>query len=159
MHGKASTVGKGRQCGLLRFLILAHALIHGRTYGYGVLREVLQLSNGAWRPSVGTIYKVISELVSEGLLREVGKERCKGRQVVYYELTDAGFKELRWMADWLILRISTGVKFLTLLYASLLKDKEEIKEFTVPLRAFRDIREVTEKFLNQCKNVGRERSS
>lgn len=149
MNTKASAKGKGKQGGLLRFLILAHALIHGRTYGYGVLREVSQLSDGAWRPSVGTIYKVISELVAEGLLREVGKEKCRGRQVVYYELTDAGLKELRQMADWLLLRISTGMKFLALLYASLLKDERRVKGSAIPLKAFKDIKETAEEFLSQ----------
>lgn len=153
MGSKASTRGRGRQVGLLRFLILAHALIRGKTYGYGVLREVLQLSDGAWKPSVGTIYKVISELVEEGLLREAGKERYRGRQVIYYELTEAGFKELRWVADWLLLRISTGMRFLTLLYASLLKDKRWVKDPAVPLKAFRDIRESAEELLRQYSNV------
>ncbi len=155
MNTKASAKGKGKQGGLLRFLILAHALIHGRTYGYGVLREVSQLSAGAWRPSVGTIYKVISELVAEGLLREVGKEKCRGRQVVYYELTDAGLKELRQMADWLLLRISTGMKFLALLYASLPKDERRVKGSAIPLKAFKDIKETAEEFLSQYSNAGR----
>ncbi len=159
MGSRASTRGRGRQGGLLRFLILAHALIHGKTYGYGVLREVSQLSDGAWKPSVGTIYKVISELVSEGLLREVGKERYRGRRVVYYELTDAGYKELRWMADWLLLRISTGMKFLTMLYVSLLQDERRVRGPATALKAFTAIKEAAEEFLRNHSSSAKSKAS
>ncbi len=145
--------GKGRQCGLLRFLILSHALIHGRTYGYGVLKEVVKLSDGAWHPSVGTIYKVISELVSEGHLREAGKEVCKGRQVVYYVITEAGIRELKRIADWVLRRVGTGVKFLTMLYAEMIKSGVDFNEVKDAVNAFKEMEEVIGKFLREYGNA------
>ncbi len=137
-----------RQCGLLKFLVLSHALIHGRVYGYGVLKEIVNLSGGSWRPSVGTIYKVISELVSEGLLREERKDVRRGRQVVYYVITREGVEELRRWADWILKRVATGVKFLIMLY-SRLAEEGLVSDETI--KTFNDVRESLIDFLSSRK--------
>ncbi len=140
--------GRGRpregQCGSLRFLILSHALTHGgRTYGYGILKEIVELSDGEWRPSVGTIYKVISELVSEGLLRECGSEIRRGRQIQYYEITDEGIKELIRYSYVILRRISTGMKFLLRLYRELIRTG---KDKRLALKVREELREILREF-------------
>lgn len=51
--------------------------------GYQIIQEIATKSDGAWRPSPGSIYPTISQLEDEGLV-----DRDGGRKVVL--LTDAG---------------------------------------------------------------------
>ncbi len=53
--------------------------------GYGLMQEIEDRSEGAWRPSPGSVYPLLSQLEDEGLIR--GEEH-DGRKVL--ELTDEG---------------------------------------------------------------------
>jgi len=53
--------------------------------GYQVMQELEQRSDGAWRPSPGSVYPALQLLADEGLIR--GESREGG---TVYELTDAG---------------------------------------------------------------------
>jgi DNA-binding PadR family transcriptional regulator len=53
--------------------------------GYQVMQELEQRSDGAWRPSPGSVYPALQLLADEGLIR--GEPREGG---TVYELTDAG---------------------------------------------------------------------
>jgi DNA-binding PadR family transcriptional regulator len=53
--------------------------------GYQVMQELEQRSDGAWRPSPGSVYPALQLLADEGLIR--GETREGG---TVYELTDAG---------------------------------------------------------------------
>ena len=53
--------------------------------GYQVRQELEQRSDGAWRPSPGSVYPALQLLADEGLIR--GEQREGG---TVYELTDAG---------------------------------------------------------------------
>src|SRR3954471_11908843 len=53
--------------------------------GYQLMQEIEQRSDGAWRPSPGSVYPALQQLEDEGLVRA---GEVDGRRV--YELTDAG---------------------------------------------------------------------
>src|SRR3954454_24991017 len=53
--------------------------------GYQLMQEIEQRSDGAWRPSPGSVYPALQQLEDEGLVRP---GQADGRRV--YELTDAG---------------------------------------------------------------------
>jgi DNA-binding PadR family transcriptional regulator len=53
--------------------------------GYGLMQEIEQRSQGAWRPSPGSVYPALSQLEDEGLVRPQERD---GRKL--FELTDAG---------------------------------------------------------------------
>ena len=53
--------------------------------GYGLMQEIEQRSEGAWRPSPGAVYPALSQLEDEGLVRSTESD---GRK--QYELTDEG---------------------------------------------------------------------
>jgi DNA-binding PadR family transcriptional regulator len=53
--------------------------------GYQVMQEIEQRSEGAWRPSPGSVYPAFQLLADEGLIR--GETRDGGN---VFELTDAG---------------------------------------------------------------------
>ena len=53
--------------------------------GYQLMQEIEQRSDGAWRPSPGSVYPALQLLADEGLIR--GEARDGGN---VFELTDAG---------------------------------------------------------------------
>jgi DNA-binding PadR family transcriptional regulator len=59
--------------------------------GYQLMQEIEQRSEGAWRPSPGSVYPVLAQLEDEGLVRTGERD---GRRV--HELTDAG---RAWLAE------------------------------------------------------------
>jgi DNA-binding PadR family transcriptional regulator len=53
--------------------------------GYQIMQEVEERSDGAWRPSPGSVYPALQQLEDEGLIRS---EELDGRKV--FALTDTG---------------------------------------------------------------------
>src|SRR5919107_3227774 len=53
--------------------------------GYGLMQEIEARSNGAWRPSPGSVYPALSQLEDEGL---VHAQEGGGRKL--FDLTEAG---------------------------------------------------------------------
>lgn len=62
--------------------------------GYGIIKSIAERTGGAWRPSPGSVYPTLQQLVDEGLIVASGDE---GRSV--YALTDAGRAEVETRAD------------------------------------------------------------
>lgn len=56
--------------------------------GVELMQDIENMTQGWWRPSPGSIYPLLEQLVSEGLIRK----RDDGR----YELTDKASEELEW---------------------------------------------------------------
>lgn len=54
--------------------------------GYGLIKAIAARSEGAWRPSPGSVYPTLQQLVDEELIEQVGSDG--GRSP--YTLTDAG---------------------------------------------------------------------
>jgi DNA-binding PadR family transcriptional regulator len=59
--------------------------------GYQLMQEIERRSEGAWRPSPGSVYPVLAQLEDEGLVRTGLRE---GQRI--HELTDAG---QTWIAE------------------------------------------------------------
>ena len=76
------------------FLVLA-ALADSSRHGYGILREVQQMSGGRVTLRAGTLYAALERLVGEGLVAEAGHEIVDGRLRRYYTLTPDGETALR----------------------------------------------------------------
>ncbi len=70
--------------GDVRTAVLA-LLTEGPRHGYQMIGEIAERSGGAWKPSPGSIYPVLSALQDEGL---VDDEKIEGKRV--FSLTDAG---------------------------------------------------------------------
>ena len=78
--GPRARAGRGD----VRTAVLA-LLWEGPRHGYQMIQEIAERSEGAWKPSPGSIYPVLSALQDEGL---VDDEKIDGRRV--FSLTDAG---------------------------------------------------------------------
>lgn len=74
------------------YLVLA-GLVGGRQHGYGLVREVLALSDGRVRLQAGTLYGALDRLAREGLVAQDGEEVVSGRLRRFYVLSDDGARE------------------------------------------------------------------
>ncbi|KHK99450.1 PadR family transcriptional regulator [Microbacterium mangrovi] len=63
-------------------------------HGYQIISEIEQRSNGAWKPSAGSVYPTLQMLTDEGLLTAT---EANGRKT--YSLTEAGRAEAAAAAD------------------------------------------------------------
>jgi len=52
----------------LRILILAILIKDGSTHGYALYKRILYHTRMKWKPSIGTIYRTLNEMVKEGLI-------------------------------------------------------------------------------------------
>jgi len=57
--------------------------------GYALIQEIEARSEGAWRPSPGSIYPALAMMEDEGLIKSVGADDQRK-----YELTDSGRETL-----------------------------------------------------------------
>lgn len=79
--------------GNVRTAILA-LLAEEPRHGYQLMQDIAERSHGAWRPSPGSVYPVLSALQDEGL---VDDEKVEGRRV--FSLTAAGRAHVAERAD------------------------------------------------------------
>lgn len=70
------------------------ALADQPRHGYGILREVEELSSGEVQLRVGTLYGVLDRLTADGLIVLDREEVQQGRLRRYYRLTDEGVQAL-----------------------------------------------------------------
>lgn len=69
------------------------ALARGERHGYGIMREVERLSEGAVRLGPGTLYRTLREMLDAGLIAESGERPDPAHDDErrrYYTLTEAG---------------------------------------------------------------------
>ena len=72
-------------------------LAEGSSNGYGLIKAIEEKTGGAWRPSPGSVYPTLQQLVDEELISPTGD----GRRTEY-ELTEAS------KAYWLSMRTISG---------------------------------------------------
>ncbi len=75
------------------FFVLT-ALADQPRHGYGIVREVAELSRGRVGLKIGGLYGVLDRLAGEGLIEPDREEAHGGRLRRYYRLTRAGRRAL-----------------------------------------------------------------
>lgn len=75
------------------FLILT-ALAEEPQHGYGVVEDVLRISDGRVRLRAGTLYAVLDRLRTDGLIEVDREEVVQSRLRRYYRLTGVGAQRL-----------------------------------------------------------------
>ena len=71
-------------------LFILASLAGGELHGYGIARDVEQLSEGRVKLTAGTLYGALSRLAEDGLIAETREEEVGGRRRRYYRLTGSG---------------------------------------------------------------------
>jgi PadR family transcriptional regulator, regulatory protein PadR len=80
------------------FFVLT-ALADGPRHGYGIVREVAELSHQRVRLKIGSLYGVLDRLAADGLIEPDRDEAHDGRLRRYYRLTSDGRQALAAEAD------------------------------------------------------------
>ncbi len=80
------TNGEGHTRSLISLYVL-HSLHCKPKTGYDLLKEIEEVTGGAWVPSKGTLYPLLHSLADEGLITE---EDTGVRSKIIYTPTDAG---------------------------------------------------------------------
>ncbi|MDA0330275.1 MAG: PadR family transcriptional regulator [Gemmatimonadetes bacterium] len=76
------------------------ALVDRHLHGYAIMQAVERDSGGVVTAGIGSLYRLLSRLMTEGLVREVATPddaptETRGRSRRYYALTDHGQQALR----------------------------------------------------------------
>jgi len=71
------------------FLVLT-ALADGPRHGYGIVREVAELSEGRVKLKIGSLYGLLDRLAAEKLIEPDREEAHDGRLRRYYRITREG---------------------------------------------------------------------
>lgn len=86
--------GRGRaRRGDVRFALLRLVAEEPRN-GYQLMQAIEERSEGAWRPSPGSVYPTLTQLEEEGLVRSVETDGTRR-----FEITDAGREHLEGRAE------------------------------------------------------------
>lgn len=93
-HSPESPKDVYRPLSALEFHVLL-VLGEGALYGYAIMKAVEEESGGRIAPEIGSLYRVLSRLMTEGLLQETdaprgAPETHPGRERKYYRLTARG---------------------------------------------------------------------
>lgn len=104
--------------GMLKVLVLATIIREGKTHGYEVYKNLSKIRGEWWKPSIGTIYRVLNEMVSEGLISRE-EEKLGKRMIAYYTPTEAGIREFTVRSRVFLERTCLGLDLLTTTYKSL----------------------------------------
>jgi PadR family transcriptional regulator, regulatory protein PadR len=75
------------------FLILT-ALAGGSQHGYGIVTDVMQISDGRVQLKAGTLYAALDRLTAEGLIEPDREEIVDNRLRRYYGITSDGAQRL-----------------------------------------------------------------
>ncbi len=112
------------QKGFLRPFVLK-ILEEGPVNGIGIMDRMQEVSRGWWRPSPGSIYPLLEQLVNEGMIRK----RDDGR----YELTRRYKRETRGVgdADEVLMILESNVSYLEELAES---DKKKFALYKVRIK-------------------------
>ncbi len=73
------------KCSSLEILILAILINEGRLHGYALKKRIMELTKNGWNPSIGTLYRTLSDLLEKGYVR---KEAAGRRNL--YTVTESG---------------------------------------------------------------------
>ena len=76
------------------FFVLT-ALVGEPRHGYGIVKEVADLSAERVELKIGSLYGILDRLVTEGLVELDREEPHQGRLRRYYRLTGAGLDAVR----------------------------------------------------------------
>jgi DNA-binding PadR family transcriptional regulator len=80
------------------FLILT-ALASGSQHGYGIITDVIGISDGRVKLRAGTLYTALDRLRADGLIEVDREEIVDSRLRRYYRLTAVGAERLAQEAD------------------------------------------------------------
>lgn len=96
---------------------------NNKMYGKEILDTIMSLTNeNVWKPSHGTLYPLLQEMIKQGFIQEDSTEGCKK----YYNITELGRKEYIKNKESFKNKILYSSKFYENLISSLYNHKNNI---------------------------------
>jgi DNA-binding PadR family transcriptional regulator len=87
-------MGRPPHRSMLRLLVL-RLLLEKDMHGYEMMKKLMELSEGTWKPAPSTLYPLLDTLKEEGLIEAVAVEHgVRSGSRIKYRLTQKGLKEL-----------------------------------------------------------------
>lgn len=112
------------RCSFLELLILAILINEGELHGYAIHKQIIEATQMQWKPSIGTIYRLLNEMAEKGLIARSAAGR---RQV--YAVTPQG---TRYFADNSINPLTRRVGVIATVLKALLSLAKENPEVLTP---------------------------
>jgi len=106
---------------LLKQLILLELAAEGPSHGYAIAKNLENMIRG-WRPSLGTLYRMMDELEREGYI-ECRREEKTGRQRKLCTLTEKG-------AHHLLEKLTTHMNYIACFMEVVAKAVNQLREYT-----------------------------
>ena len=69
-----ASMHQGR-CSFLELLILAILISEGGLHGYALYKRILSITQMHWKPSIGTIYRLLNDMADEGIVLKSARGR------------------------------------------------------------------------------------
>ncbi len=63
------------RCSFLELLTLAILINEGELHGYALYKRILDITQMRWKPSIGTIYRLLNDIARRGLVTKNTKDR------------------------------------------------------------------------------------
>ncbi|WFO75949.1 PadR family transcriptional regulator [Desulfurococcaceae archaeon MEX13E-LK6-19] len=113
-----------RKAPFLKLLILAVLVVKGSMHGYAIYKDIVFHTKEKWKPSIGTIYRILNEMNREGLL-EKKILKSSGRKISQYTITEKGMKVFIETSRPTLIKMSTILTTFIEAYKKLLEERGE----------------------------------
>lgn len=113
-----------RKAPFLKLLILSILVVKNSMHGYAIYKDILLYTKEKWRPSIGTIYRVLNAMNKEGLLVKK-KIRLGGRTISQYTITKKGIQVFIEMSRPMLMKMTAILSTFIEAYRRLLKEYDE----------------------------------
>ncbi|MHC1601295.1 MAG: PadR family transcriptional regulator [Candidatus Nezhaarchaeales archaeon] len=138
---------KIRRPPFLRVLTLAILINEKELHGYSIYKKILYHTHMKWKPSIGTIYRILNEMVQEGLVTKRAEKRRYS-----YAITHEGIEYFIENSRIPMTKMAGVLATMIEAYLKMINDRPDILTRSVGER-LRNLREVLKKceFLNNIR--------
>lgn len=130
--------------GIFKAKVLGIIIKNKEIHGYGIYKELINLIHGLRlieKPSVGTIYRILNELLNEEYIEKKIKYYGK-RKVVLYSPTSKGIAEFLRISNAFLSKTIVGLKLVISTINSLEENQVDTKEIKNKIRRIHEITEM-----------------
>ena len=109
------------RCSFLKLLLLAILINEGELHGYALYKRILNITQMRWKPSIGTIYRLLNEMTEGELILKSVKKRKHG-----YTITSKGLEYFAKNSKIPITRVTGMLATILEAYFKITKEKPEM---------------------------------
>ena len=132
------------RCSFLKLLLLAILINEGELHGYALYKRILNITQMRWKPSIGTIYRLLNEMTERELILKSVKKRKHG-----YTITSKGLEYFAENSKIPITRVTGMLATILEAYFKITKEKPEMiaEDINERLKALKEVLEKHSKLI------------